>query len=97
MCHKASKSALRQQAASWRAEDWRCPRCRTRFWWDLVAWIPWDYLALMALGDFHMGASLIARVPLLRLLRLVSHPSVALISSLRLPRLVSQPSIPRMS
>lgn len=44
---------------------------RTRFWWDLAAWIPWDYLALLVLGDFHAGSSIVARVPLLRLLRLV--------------------------
>ncbi|CAL5221935.1 g4209 [Coccomyxa viridis] len=44
---------------------------RTRFWWDLAAWIPWDYLALLVLGDFHAGSSLVARVPLLRLLRLI--------------------------
>ena len=44
---------------------------RTRFWWDLTAWIPWDYLALLVLGDFHAGSSIVARVPLLRLLRLV--------------------------
>ena len=50
----------------------RCTH-RTRFWWDLTAWIPWDYLALLVLGDFHAGNSIIARVPLLRLLRLVAH------------------------
>ena len=48
----------------------RCT-CRTRFWWDLTAWIPWDYLLLLVLGDFHAGSSIVARVPLLRLLRLV--------------------------
>ncbi len=47
-----------------------CAR-RTRFWWDLAAWVPLDYIALFILGDLHAGASLMARVPLLRLLRLV--------------------------
>lgn len=45
--------------------------CRTRFWWDLVAWIPWDYIVLLVLGDFHAGDSIVARVPILRLFRLV--------------------------
>lgn len=44
---------------------------RTRFYWDLAAWLPLDYLALWLLGDFHAGQSIIARVPLLRLLRMV--------------------------
>ena len=51
--------------------------CRTRFWWDLAAWIPLDYIALAVLGDLHAGASLVARVPLLRLLRLVTTRSAA--------------------
>jgi len=45
---------------------------RTRFWWDLAAWVPFDYIALLVLGDFHAGSSIVARVPLLRLTRLVS-------------------------
>lgn len=44
---------------------------RTRFYWDLVAWLPWDYMALLLLGDLKAGQSVIARVPLLRLLRMV--------------------------
>ena len=44
---------------------------RTRFWWDLAAWLPLDYIALLILGDLGAGTSLLARVPLLRLLRLV--------------------------
>ncbi|BDA49938.1 probable potassium channel AKT2 [Coccomyxa sp. Obi] len=44
---------------------------RTRFYWDLVAWLPFDYIALAVLGDFKAGQSVIARVPLLRLLRMV--------------------------
>ncbi len=45
--------------------------CRKRFYWDMVAWLPFDYLALAVLGDFRAGQSVIARVPLLRLLRMV--------------------------
>ncbi|CAL8465533.1 g5069 [Coccomyxa elongata] len=44
---------------------------RKRFYWDMVAWLPFDYLALAVLGDFKAGQSVIARVPLLRLLRMV--------------------------
>ena len=49
-----------------------CGHCRTRFYWDLAAWIPWDYIALIIMGDLHTGTSIVARLPLLRLLRLVS-------------------------
>ena len=49
-----------------------CGRCRTRFYWDLAAWIPWDYIALIITGDLHTGTSIVARLPLLRLIRLVS-------------------------
>ncbi|KAK9903334.1 hypothetical protein WJX75_003130 [Coccomyxa subellipsoidea] len=44
---------------------------RTRFYWDMAAWLPLDYLALWLLGDFHAGQSIIARVLLLRLLRMI--------------------------
>ena len=57
--------------------DCVCCICRIRFWWDLTAWIPWDYLALLVLGDFHAGSSIVARVPLLRLLRLVRDISIS--------------------
>ena len=61
----------RCMAASQLLADPVCCTCRIRFWWDLTAWIPWDYLALLVMGDFHAGSSIVARVPLLRLLRLV--------------------------
>ena len=55
-----------------------CGHCRTRFYWDLAAWIPWDYIALIIMGDLRTGTSIVARAPLLRLLRLVSMaPSIS--------------------
>ena len=58
------------------AEEGVCSCCRTRFWWDLAAWIPFDYIVLLIMGDFHTGSSIVARVPLLRLLRMVRLPSL---------------------